>query len=403
MKILVIVSSLSTGGAQRVASNLIMGFPDGCDIDILLNDTDEITFPYKGQIIDLGLKPEKDKGKLSYQLKVFFKRLTVLNRIKKENKYDAAISFLDSANIANIVTGNKFCKTIATVHSKLSASSFDWRYKYIVFPLIRLLYKHADYVVAVSLGIEDDLRNKIKYNNENLVTIYNGFDFDTIREKAKEKIPENHLNIFKDYKTIIAVGRLCKAKAYWHLIRAMRIVVDELCDVRLVIAGEGEQRDYLSNLIKKLDLDSNVILLGFVENPYKYIDKAEVFVMSSIYEGLPSAMIEALALGKPCVATDFKSGAREILAPEMDLKEELKNEILKADFGIICPVCDGIEYDDAAPYTNEELLLAEGIKQMCSDQGIREKYSQKMKEAISKFDIDNMVQNYIDLIMQNET
>ena len=70
-RVLLIVSTLSTGGAQRVAANLAIGLSDSCNVDILLNDDYEITYPYKGQIISLGMKPEADKGKLLYQVKVF--------------------------------------------------------------------------------------------------------------------------------------------------------------------------------------------------------------------------------------------------------------------------------------------------------------------------------------------
>lgn len=86
MKLLIIVSSLSNGGAQRVASNLIMGLPENCEVDILLNDASDVSYPYKGNIIDLGMPHEDDKGKLSYQIRVFFRRLSKLHKIKKDRK-----------------------------------------------------------------------------------------------------------------------------------------------------------------------------------------------------------------------------------------------------------------------------------------------------------------------------
>ena len=171
MKLLLVVSSLSEGGAQRVASNLMVGLAREDHVDILLNDTEDITYPYKGRIFDLGFKAEADKGKLLYQLKVFCKRFYRLSSLKRKENYDAVISFLDSANIVNILTGKKNSKVVVTVHSKLSASGFDWRYKYIVFPLVRLLYDRADYVVAVSKGVEEDLRHKLGCSGKNLMTI----------------------------------------------------------------------------------------------------------------------------------------------------------------------------------------------------------------------------------------
>lgn len=173
MKVLLVVSGLNTGGAQRVAANMSMGLPEDCEIDILVNDSDEICYSYKGHILDLGMKPQKDKSKLSYQGRVFIRRLLAIRKLKHTGDYDAVFSFLDGANIANILTGKKKCKTIVSIHSRLSASSFDWRYKYIVFPLIRLLYKYADSVVTVSKGVEKDLREKIGNNGNSVITIYN--------------------------------------------------------------------------------------------------------------------------------------------------------------------------------------------------------------------------------------
>ena len=305
MKLLLVVSSLSEGGAQRVASNLMVGLAREDHVDILLNDTEDITYPYKGRIFDLGFKAEADKGKLLYQLKVFCKRFYRLSSLKRKENYDAVISFLDSANIVNILTGKKNSKVVVTVHSKLSASGFDWRYKYIVFPLVRLLYDRADYVVAVSKGVEEDLRHKLGCSGKNLMTIYNGFEFDRIRLLAEEKISLQEQEFFmSEQKVIVAVGRLCKAKGFWHLIRAFNEIAYKH-DAKLLIIGDGEQKNYLKNLSRDLGLEKKIKFMGFVNNPFKYIRASDIFVMSSLYEGLPSSLIEALVLNKPCIATDF--------------------------------------------------------------------------------------------------
>ncbi len=396
MKILVVVSSLSDGGAQRVASNLTLGLPSECEIDILINNAQDITYPYKGRILNLGLKLENNKGKLSYQIKVFIRRLKVLKNLKKSGGYDAVISFLDSANIANILTGNKHSRVIATVHSKLSASGFDWKYKYIVFPLVKMFYNKADQVVAVSKGIEDDLRDNLKYTGDNIITIYNGFDFEKIIESSNESLSQEEMDFISGKKVIVAVGRLCRAKGYWNLIRAFSLISSK-DDIRLLIIGDGEHRDYLHKLCKDMGLDKVVLLTGNVDNPFKYIKKSDVFVMSSLYEGLPSSLIEAMSLHIPCVATDFQSGAREILAPSLSDDFEIVDDYYEAEYGVISPICDGIEYTSSDPITKEEEILAHAIEHVLDHKDVRDRYAGISRTAVEKFEMSTMIAKYINL------
>jgi glycosyltransferase involved in cell wall biosynthesis len=111
---------------------------------------------------------------------------------------------------------------------------------------------------------------------------------------------------------VIGVGRLNRQKDFATLLRAFKIVVQS-CKAELAILGEGEERASLETLIEDLHLNEQVKLYGFANNPYAIMAKASVFVLSSIYEGLPTVLIEALALGVPVVATDCKSGPKEIL------------------------------------------------------------------------------------------
>ncbi|SER55220.1 Glycosyltransferase involved in cell wall bisynthesis [Butyrivibrio fibrisolvens] len=397
MKILVVVSSLSDGGAQRVASNLTLGLPSECEIDILINNAQDITYPYKGRILNLGLKLENNKGKLSYQIKVFIRRLKVLKNLKKSGGYDAVISFLDSANIANILTGNKHSRVIATVHSKLSASGFDWKYKYIVFPLVKMFYNKADQVVAVSKGIEDDLRDNLKYTGDNIITIYNGFDFEKIIESSNESLSQEEMDFISGKKVIVAVGRLCRAKGYWNLIRAFSLISSKDDKVRLLIIGDGEHRDYLHKLCKDMGLDKVVLLTGNVDNPFKYIKKSDVFVMSSLYEGLPSSLIEAMSLHVPCVATDFQSGAREILAPSLSDDFGIVDDYYEAEYGVISPICDGIEYMSSDPITKEEEILAHAIEHVLDHKDVRDRYAGISRTAVEKFEMSTMIAKYINL------
>jgi glycosyltransferase involved in cell wall biosynthesis len=108
------------------------------------------------------------------------------------------------------------------------------------------------------------------------------------------------------------VGRLTEAKDFGTLIKAFAEVL-KVKDCRLVILGEGEKRRELESLIESLNLVNKISMPGFVDNPYKYMRQASVFVLSSKWEGLPNVLIEAMACGTPLVATDCPSGPNEIL------------------------------------------------------------------------------------------
>lgn len=230
-KIAFVVSSLDLGGAQRAVSNITLSLPKEYDIDIILNNDSNIVYPYRGNIHSLNIQNPKDRTKLLFQAKVFWKRIRYLKRIKKNNKYDAVISFLDSANVANILSGNAFGKTIISVRTNISRQK-SWKYKYIVGILVRLFYNRADQVVALSDGVRHDLVGNYKIKSNLVKTIYNGFDVANIRKRSKERID---FCVDKRYTNFVSMGRLSQPKGQWHLIRAFAELNKSNSNTRLYI------------------------------------------------------------------------------------------------------------------------------------------------------------------------
>lgn len=158
-RVLFVISYLDKGGAERVLSNITIHFPQEWDIDILVNDDRVIDYPFRGSILTLGIKENPKTDSVFFQLKVLLKRIRRLRQLKKRGNYQACVSFLDSANVANILSGKRFCRIILSVHSSLKQSAKLPQYKYIVNPLVRLLYNYADRIVAVSEGVRKELVN----------------------------------------------------------------------------------------------------------------------------------------------------------------------------------------------------------------------------------------------------
>lgn len=165
------------------------------------------------------------------------------------------------------------------------------------------IYSKYDKVV----GISDFVKNSMEVfiPTEKVVTIPNIIDVDDVEKRANKPISEN---LKKNYKMlIVSVGRLAKPKAFDLAIKAANILKDKGVDFIWYIIGEGSEREYLQSLIDQYELKQHFTLLGFRSNPYPYINQADLYVQTSIFEGLGRTLIEAAMLHKPIVTTDFET------------------------------------------------------------------------------------------------
>ncbi len=392
-KILFLISTLRGGGAERALCNITLAMPDNVEVDILVNSISEADYPHKGNIISINM-PIKDHFTMMYQLKAFIKRIIKIRKLKKEGKYDAYISFMDSANIANILSGKKDGKIILSVRTTISQSK-SWKYKYIVGPLAKIFYPFADYIVALSKGTRDDLVENFGLNKNKTLTIYNGYDINKINEKALEH-DDSIVDGGKFY--FITVGRLCEPKGQWHLLRAFSRVVKSYPESFLVICGKGPYEDMLKKMVSEIGIKDNVFFAGFLSNPFAMVNRCDVFVFPSLYEGFGNALIENMACGLPVIATDFRYGAREVLAPDTDYKFQCFDKIEYAEYGIITPVCSGKKYESAQPLEKEELFLAEAMIKLMEDRELREKYASKSMKRANDFAIKKTVEQWLQLL-----
>ena len=169
----------------------------------------------------------------------------------------------------------------------------------------------ADGIIAVSQGVADDLVQEFGVPSNKINVIYNPVITPDIYKKSYEKA-DHPWFCSHDVPVILGVGRLSYEKDFPTLIRAFASVRQHL-NCKLVILGEGNERERLYKLIEELGIQKDVDLPGFVSNPYPFMAQSDVFVLSSLWEGLPTVVIEALALNTPVISTDCPSGPREIL------------------------------------------------------------------------------------------
>lgn len=179
------------------------------------------------------------------------------------------------------------------------------------------LYRQADLLIGNSSGVSAALRRMLsrgttpRHRQPRIETILNPVDAEAIARLANEPLLHPWLKQ-KTGPVIVSVGRLVRAKHFGLLLRAFALLPPAL-DARLMICGSGGQHDRLQALATRLGVADRFELLGYQSNPFRYVAAADLFVCSSLFEGSSNALIEALALGTPCVSTDCPSGARDIL------------------------------------------------------------------------------------------
>ena len=312
MSLSIFLPDLRGGGAERVCTTLSKEFNTrGYDVEfVLIKRRGKYLEDVPDEVSVVSLDAPEIPGYHALGA------VPSLTRYLRRRKPDTLLSMLTRANlVAVMATGLSRVETrlILSERNHISARSehtSDIRRK--VSPkLIRLLYPRADGFIAVSEGVALDLATVGHLRLEEITTIYNPTVRDEVLEKKHE--PVDHPWFAKDGPpVIIGVGSLTEQKDFPTLLKAFATLRDKR-PCKLIILGKGNQRDRLESLTSDLGIENDVELAGFKSNPYAYIAAADVFVLSSAWEGLPNVLIEALACGTPVVSTDCPSGPREIL------------------------------------------------------------------------------------------
>jgi len=306
-RIALFVPSLRGGGAEKAMVNLARGFAErGLKVDLVLAKAEGpylSQVPLEVRVVDLGAR------------RVLYSLGSLMRYLRWEQP-QAMLSALTHANIvaiwAKLLAGVK-TRLVVTEHNTLGQAMVNIpSVKIRSMPLlIGTFYPYADEVVAVSQGVAKDLVTLTRLPSEKVRVIYNPVITPELFVKAGELLDHPWFRPGEP-PVILGVGRLTKQKDFPTLIRAFALVRKE-CRARLMILGEGEDRPKIEALVRELGLEEDVALPGFVDNPYKYMKRAAVFVLSSQWEGLPTVLIEALALGTPVISTDCPGGSAEIL------------------------------------------------------------------------------------------
>src|SRR4051812_37076077 len=236
-----------------------------------------------------------------------------LRRLVERERPDLIFSVIDLVNLLNVyaVRGvEPRPKVVLGVQTPPSIAYDSWHpVSKLILNLMPRMYPSADHVVALSKGVAEDLASLVPRTRERVTVIPNAGVETGVREMARRSLRPDER---PDGPLIVACGRLKPLKGFAHLIDALAEVRRSV-PAHLWIVGEGEQRAFLENKIARLGLQDCVRLLGFQKNPYRYMAAADLFTLSSHFEGFGNVIVEAMACGTPVVATDCPYGPREII------------------------------------------------------------------------------------------
>jgi len=301
-----LIESLSIGGAERVVCNLANEFDkNGWSVDVIVTSD--------GGPMEKDLRKTVDIIKLSSTRTLA--SFPYMVRYIQKNRPKALISNLTHINViaALAVRISRVETSLAVVeHNVLSdrIKQISGNKELLTAKIARYVYPYADAIIAVSDGTADDIAQVTGIDRSAISTVYNPIVSDDLVKQANE--PVSHPWFSENIPIILGVGQLSEQKNFSLLIRAFDSVIQKR-NARLIIIGEGDDVDKLKLLASELCIDNYVDFLGYVDNPYKYMHHADVFVLSSSWEGFGNVIVEALACGTPVVSTDCESGPAEIL------------------------------------------------------------------------------------------
>ena len=361
--ILLVINSLEGGGAERVFStiaNQLPGLMPDQSFEVVLLDDRPSTYQIDESVPQTCLASDGS----------FWDSARRFKKLLDQRRPQLVLSFLTRANYLTAFFARRYAyRAIISERSdtngRLGGGVGGWLKK----KLVRSLYPRADGIIAVSEGIRRSLIQDFGIEPNRVEVIYNPYDLELLNARAQEPSP------IAEQGFILAIGRLVSTKRFDLLIRAY---AEGQFQQNLVILGEGPKLDELKALVEQLGVAQKVKFPGFLANPYAVMAQASVYVLCSELEGFPNALVEAMSIGLPVIATNCPHGPAEIL--DEQVMPDLKTCFL-AKHGVLVPSGDVSSMRDA-------------LQRVLSDPELRQSLSVRARERAACFTVAETVSRY---------
>lgn len=368
MIILIFIHSLSSGGAERVAANLANYWAEkGWDVTVatLASTTDDF-YQLHPAVKRIALNIANKSSSPLSAIGNNIRRIQALRHLLKDLRPDAALAMMSTANILLAISsfGIKNITTIGSEHTH-PPRNFQGG----VWGFLRThLYGWLDAVTALTVESAEWLRKNTKAQNTPVIP--NAVPWPLKNNSPYLEPPKKH----DDLHILLAVGRLNKVKGFHHLITIFEHLSIDFKNWQLVIIGEGPERASLESQIAAAHLERRIILPGLAGNIGEWYAAADLYVMSSQFEGFGNTLAEAMAYGVPAVSFDCETGPRAIIRHNID--------------GILIPA-------------NDIGSLEKSLRHLMSDPSLRKRFSEKAIDAQDRFSIER-ISNMWEIILSQK-
>lgn len=367
MNVCILKESLDIGGTERAAANTSLALEDSHNVYVALYNAGNMKYPHGGTLEDLNVPPRKTVVGKVYNT---FLRSWKLKRLLKKRSIDILYTF---TGIVNRVTRFAYPETVKLISARDFGGMREKHSQY------HQALCNSDAMICNSEYTKNFYLERYPQHADRVFAVYNYINIDEINAQAQETVEEGYLRFLESHpRTVVSAGRFCREKGFEYLIESFARARQENEQLGLVLVGDGDYLNRYQDIIEKTGVREHIYFAGFQKNPYKYMAKCSTFVLSSLSEGFPNVLAEAMALGLPVIATNCRSGPGEILRKDCDYTA-VTDTYAECDYGIITPeMTDG---------DNENAIsqLAAAILALLADPEKRKAYGALAKARAADF------------------
>ena len=366
MRICILKESLTIGGNERSAANSTKALAADHDVILALYDGAQTEYSYEGRLVDFKLPPRSSfLGKVWNTLCRDIK----LRRLIKNERIDVLYTF---TTIGNRQTRYRY-DTVKIISGR------DFGKMSVAHATYKKALDNSDAMICNSEYTKNYYLEKYPEDADKVYAVYNYIDTESIDRQSKENAEPTYTEFIRNHScTAVSVGRFCREKGFEYLIEAFAKARKTNRGLGLVLVGDGEYKQKYIEAIERLDIREHVYFTGFQSNPYKYMAKCDLFVLSSLSEGFPNVLAEAMSLGLPVISVNCRSGPAEIVRADQDYTA-VTDRYLECDYGILS--CE-MEKDDNAVAVGQ---LSEAICFLCENEEKRRHYASVSRQRAKDF------------------
>lgn len=375
-KLLIVVPRLIGHGQERIAVKTAELLKGDYEIALVVFDGRDVDYSSPVPLIDLNLPASSG---LAGKVKNVLLRARALRKIKGQRQIDFTLSFGRTANLVNVLSGRRG-KILSNIRGFADIDSGK---------LLSMICRRSDAVICCAQAMREALLACHPKLSEKTVCLYNPLDTAQIQQLGGAPVTGYSFSPH----TVVSQGRLEEVKNYPRLIKAFSLVRQELPDAQLLILGEGSERTRLEALICALGLQESVSMPGFQENPFAYLAKSSLYVLSSYSEGFPNALVEGMTF-LPAVAVDCRTGPREIFSDGPCSRTCTGVE--EADYGLLVPpATDRLWHDEI---TADDRILAEAMLRVLKDPALSQRLKTAAQTRAAEFSCERYRAKLIELL-----